>query len=31
MEIEIYHGSGEIVEFPEIRIGRYTKISPQKG
>lgn len=25
MEIEIYHGSGEIVEFPEIRIGRYTK------
>lgn len=23
--MEIYHGGGEIVEFPEVRIGRYTK------
>ena len=25
MEIEIYHGSGEIVEYPEIRKTKYTK------
>lgn len=23
--MEIYHGSGELVEFPEVRIGRYAK------
>ena len=25
MERILYHGSGEIVEFPEIRKNRYTK------
>ena len=25
MEIEIYHGSGEIVEYPQIRKTKYTK------
>ena len=24
-KIELYHGSGQIVEFPEIRKTRYTK------
>lgn len=23
--MEIYHGSGDIVEFPEVRIGKFTK------
>lgn len=23
--MEIYYGSGEKIEFPEVRIGRYTK------
>ena len=25
MELEIFHGSGEIVEYPEIRKTKYTK------
>ena len=24
-KVELYHGSGQIVEFPEIRKTRYTK------
>ena len=24
-KLEVYHGSGQIVEFPEIRKTRYTK------
>ena len=27
-DILLYHGSGEIVEFPEIRKTKYTKIFP---
>ena len=23
--MEVYHGSGDVVEFPEIRMGKYTK------
>ena len=24
-KVELYHGSGQIVEFPEVRTTRYTK------
>ena len=27
MTLEVYNGSGEIVEFPKIRIARNTKLS----